>query len=134
MTSQLKEALQGFKKTLVDEDFRFYSGDDFSALDFMEQGGHGVVTVSGNVAPAAMAELCRLALAGEHAAAKALDDSLQDLNSALFVESNPIPVKWAVAQLGLMEPHIRLPLTDYSEQYHDQMREAMARAGVELEG
>ncbi len=121
-------------RALVDEDFRFYSGDDFSALDFMEQGGHGVVTVSGNVAPAAMAELCRLALAGEHAAAKALDDSLQDLNSALFVESNPIPVKWAVAQLGLMEPHIRLPLTDYSEQYHDQMRQAMARAGVELEG
>ena len=103
-------------------------------LDFLEQGGHGVVTVSGNVAPAAMAELCRLALAGEHDAAKELDDGLQELNSALFVESNPIPVKWAVSQLGLMEPYIRLPLTEYSEQYHEQMRRAMARAGVGTEG
>ena len=117
-------------QALVDEDFRFYSGDDFTVLEFLEQGGHGVVTVSGNVAPAAMAELCRLARAGEHEAAKALDDSLQDLNTALFVESNPIPVKWAVSQLGLIEPHIRLPLTEYSEQYHEQMRRAMARAGV----
>lgn len=121
-------------QALVEDDFRFYSGDDFTVLDFIEQGGHGVVTVSGNVAPTAMAELCRLAHAGEHEAAKALDDSLQDLNSALFVESNPIPVKWAVAQLGLIEPHIRLPLTEYSEQYHDQMRQAMARAGVTKEG
>ena len=121
-------------QALVDEDFRFYSGDDFTVLEFIEQGGHGVVTVSGNVAPAAMAELCRLAAAGEHEAAKSLDDSLQDLNSALFVESNPIPVKWAVSQLGLMEPHIRLPLTEYSEQYHDQMLRAMARAGVTIEG
>ena len=61
-----------------------------------------------------MAELCRLASAGEHDAAKALDDSLQELNSALFVESNPIPVKWAVAQLGLIEPHIRLFLNLYT--------------------
>ncbi len=121
-------------QALVDEDFRFYSGDDFTVLEFIEQGGHGVVTVSGNVAPAAMAELCRLAAAGEHEAAKALDDSLQELNSALFVESNPIPVKWAVAQLGLIEPHIRLPLTEFSEQYHEQMRRAMARAGVTIEG
>ncbi len=121
-------------QALVDEEFRFYSGDDFTVLDFIEQGGHGVVTVSGNVAPAAMSELCRLARAGEHDAARALDDSLQDLNSALFVESNPIPVKWAVSQLGLIEPHIRLPLTDYSEQYHDQMRRAIARAGVTTEG
>ena len=121
-------------RALVDEDFRFYSGDDFTVLDFIEQGGHGVVTVSGNVAPAAMVELCRLALAGEHEAAKALDDSLQELNSALFVESNPIPVKWAVSQLGLMEPHIRLPLTEYSDEYHEQMRRAMARAGVTTEG
>ncbi len=121
-------------RALVDEDFRFYSGDDFTVLDFIEQGGHGVVTVSGNVAPAAMAELCRLALAGEHEAAKALDATLQDLNASLFVESNPIPVKWAVSQLGLIEPNIRLPLTEFSEEHHEQMRRAMARAGVMPEG
>jgi len=115
---------------LVDDDFMLYSGDDFTALSFIEQGGHGVVTVSGNVVPAALAELCRLAKKGEHAAAKALDETLQPLNKALFIESNPIPVKWAVAQMGLIEPHIRLPLTEYREQYHAQMRAAMAGAGA----
>ena len=119
-------------KALVDDDFMLYSGDDFTLLPFIEQGGHGVVTVSGNVAPGAVAELCRLALAGEKEKAKALDATLQPLNKALFVESNPIPVKWAVAQLGLMEAHIRLPLTDYESQYHAQMRAAMAGAGVKL--
>jgi 4-hydroxy-tetrahydrodipicolinate synthase len=117
---------------LVDDDFMFYSGDDFTALSFMEQGGHGVVTVSGNVVPAQMARLCRLAASGEHEAAKALDDTLQPLNTALFIESNPIPVKWAVSQMGLIPPDIRLPLTEHSAQYHDGMRKAMAGAGVEL--
>ena len=117
---------------LVDDDFMFYSGDDFTALSFMEQGGHGVVTVSGNVVPAQMARLCRLAVSGEHEAAKALDDTLQPLNTALFVESNPIPVKWAVSQMGLIPPDIRLPLTEHAAQYHDGMRIAMAGAGVEL--
>lgn len=117
---------------LVDDDFMFYSGDDFTALSFMEQGGHGVVTVSGNVVPAQMARLCRLAVSGEHEAATALDDTLQPLNTALFVESNPIPVKWAVSQMGLIPPDIRLPLTEHAAQYHDGMRIAMAGAGVEL--
>lgn len=117
---------------LVDDDFMFYSGDDFTALSFMEQGGHGVVTVSGNVVPAQMARLCRLAASGEHEAATALDDTLQPLNTALFIESNPIPVKWAVSQMGLIPPDIRLPLTEHSAQYHDGMRKAMAGAGVEL--
>jgi len=117
-------------RNLVDDDFMLYSGDDFTVLPFIEQGGHGVVTVSGNVVPAAVAELCRLARNGEHVAAKALDESLQPLNTALFIESNPIPVKWAVAQMGLIEPHIRLPLTEYSKQYHAQMRAAMAGAGA----
>ena len=80
-----------------------------------------------------MAKLCALAAAGGHADAKALDDTLQPLNKALFIESNPIPVKWAVSQMGLMSPHIRLPLTDYSEQYHDDMLAALATAGVQLE-
>ena len=119
-------------QALVPAEFGLFSGDDFTVLPFIEQGGHGVVTVSGNVAPALMAELCGLAGAGEHDAAKAIDDRLQPLNTALFVESNPIPVKWAVSRMGLISPFIRLPLTEYSERYHEQMRAAMAGAGVEI--
>ncbi len=117
---------------LVDDDFMCYSGDDFTALQFMAQGGQGVVTVSGNVVPAQMARLCQLCAAGEHEEARALDETLQPLNTALFVESNPIPVKWAVSQMGLIPPDIRLPLTGHAAQYHDGMRRALAGAGVEL--
>jgi len=118
----------------VGDDFMLYSGDDFTVLPFLEQGGHGVVTVSGNVVPAALARLCALAAAGKLTEAKALDDTLQPLNKALFVESNPIPVKWAVSQMGLIPPYLRLPMTEFSEQYHEEMRRALAEAGVRLEG
>ena len=118
---------------LVDNDFMYYSGDDFTLLPFIEQGGHGVVTVSGNVAPAALAKLCSLALEGHSEEAKALDDTLQAMNKYLFIESSPIPVKWAVSQLGLMEANIRLPLTPYSAQHHKGMTAAMRTAGVALE-
>ena len=121
-------------KALVAEDFMLYSGDDFTVLPFIEAGGHGVVTVSGNVVPRQMAELCRLASAGQADAARVIDETLQPLNKMLFVESNPIPVKWAVSELGMMEPHIRLPLTPFSVQHHDEMRAAMRTAGVALEG
>ena len=120
-------------QALVDDGFMLYSGDDFTALPFIEQGGHGVVTVSGNVAPRQMASLCELAAAGRSAEARAIDDTLQPLNKMLFVESNPIPVKWAVSEMGLMEAHIRLPLTPFSAQYHDDMRAAMRAAGVDWE-
>lgn len=119
-------------RALVDEEFRFYSGDDFTLRQFIEQGGHGVVTVSGNVAPRQVANLCALAAEGKAAEAKALDDMLQPLNKMLFIESNPIPVKWAVSAMGYMEPHIRLPLTPFSARHHDDMRAAMQAAGVEL--
>jgi 4-hydroxy-tetrahydrodipicolinate synthase len=119
-------------QSVVPPEFGLLSGDDFTVLPFIEQGGHGVVTVSGNVVPAQMAELCRLAGAGDHDAAKAIDDRLQPLNAALFVESNPIPVKWAVSKMGLIGPGIRLPLTEFSEQYHGQMLSAMSGAGVDV--
>ena len=120
-------------QALVDDDFMLYSGDDFTVLPFIEQGGHGVVTVSGNVAPEQVSRLCKLAQAGKHSDAATLDESLQPLNKMLFIESNPIPVKWAVSEMGLMAPHIRLPLTPFSEQYHEAMRSAMHNAGVGLE-
>jgi len=118
---------------LVDDDFRLYSGDDFTVLEFLKLGGHGVVTVSGNVVPAAMARLCALVRSGELQAAQAIDDSLQPLNKALFIESNPIPVKWAVSHMGLIAPYMRLPMTVFAERYHDQMRAALETAGVTLE-
>jgi 4-hydroxy-tetrahydrodipicolinate synthase len=120
-------------KALVDNDFMLYSGDDFTALEFLENGGHGIVTVSGNVVPAAIAQLCKLAADGELDRARALDETLQALNDALFVESNPIPVKWALHQMGLISPKLRLPLTEFDQQYHDQMRAALITAGVNME-
>jgi 4-hydroxy-tetrahydrodipicolinate synthase len=117
-------------RDLVSDDFMLYSGDDFTVLSFIENGGHGVVTVSGNVAPRLMADMCRAASAGESGKAKELDDKLQPLNKALFVESNPIPLKWALAEMGLISPAIRLPLTPYAEENHADMRQAMAHAGI----
>ena len=119
-------------RELVSDDFMLYSGDDFTTLSFIENGGHGVVTVSGNVAPRLMADMCRAALAGESDKAKELDAKLQPLNKALFVESNPIPLKWALSEMGLMSPAIRLPLTSYAEENHANMRQAMANAGISL--
>lgn len=120
-------------QALVDKGFMLYSGDDFTLLAFIEQGGHGVVTVSGNVAPEQVARLCELALAGKNREAAELDKTLQPLNMALFSESNPIPVKWAVSEMGLMQPHIRLPLTPFSPQFHESMRAAMQTARVDVE-
>lgn len=120
-------------QALVEADFCFYSGDDFTVLDFILEGGSGVVTVSGNVAPRQMASLCEAALAGNGEAARLIDERLQPLNTALFVESNPIPVKWALAEMGLIGPGIRLPLTPFASEYHEQMRGAMKFAGIGTE-
>jgi 4-hydroxy-tetrahydrodipicolinate synthase len=117
-------------RELAGEGFMLYSGDDFTAREFIELGGHGVVTVTGNVAPALTAGMCRAQAGGDTIKAKELDDRLQPLNKAMFVESNPIPVKWALAEMGLMSGGIRLPLTAFSERYHTQMRQAMANAGI----
>ena len=117
-------------RKLVSDDFMLYSGDDFTTLSFIENGGHGVVTVCGNVAPRLMSDMCRAASAGESDEAHELDDILQPLNKALFLESNPIPLKWALAEMGLISSGIRLPLTPYAEENHAEMRQAMANAGI----
>ena len=127
------QRLRDIQAVVEDADFRYYSGDDFTLLPFIQAGGHGVVTVSGNVVPRQVSELCRLASAGHAEDAKALDDSLQRLNRSLFVESNPIPVKWAVSCMGLAQDHIRLPLTPFAAANHDEMLAAMREAGVVLE-
>jgi len=110
--------------------FAIYSGDDATALALMLLGGHGVISVTANVAPRLMHEMSAAALAGEVARAREINFKLLALHRNLFVEANPIPVKWAVAQLGLIEGGIRLPLTPLSPQFHDAVKEAMREAGV----
>ncbi len=112
------------------EDFLLLSGDDETACDFMLMGGDGVISVTANVAPAAMHELCRLARAGNRDAAKALDTKLLGLHQSLFLESNPIPTKWAMQRLGLIENGIRLPMTWLSEELHARVEAAMQQAEV----
>jgi 4-hydroxy-tetrahydrodipicolinate synthase len=107
-----------------------YSGDDPTAMELMLAGGKGNISVTANVAPALMAQLCALALAGEREQAELVNARLAPLNKALFLESNPIPVKWALCQRGLIGAGIRLPLTTLDERYHTQVLEAMATAGV----
>jgi 4-hydroxy-tetrahydrodipicolinate synthase len=118
---------------LVEADFCFYSGDDFTVLDFMLEGGSGVVSVSANIAPRQMAGLCEAALAGNADAARLIDERLQPLNASLFIQSNPIPVTWALTEMELIGPGIRLPLTGFSIEYHEQMRTAMQYAGIGAE-
>lgn len=115
---------------LCGEVLAIYSGDDPTAMELMLAGGNGNISVTANVAPALMARLCELALAGEREQAQLVNARLAPLNKALFLESNPIPVKWALFQRGLIGEGIRLPLTTLDERYHTQVLEAMTTAGV----
>jgi 4-hydroxy-tetrahydrodipicolinate synthase len=117
-------------QALLPGDFKYYSGDDFTTLEFLKLGGHGVVTVSGNVAPRQVSDMCRAVTDGDIEKAAEIDQSLQPLNTALFVESNPIPVKWALHEMGLISSSIRLPLTTYADEFHEQMKDAMKTAGI----
>ncbi len=107
-----------------------YSGDDPTAMELMLAGGHGNISVTANVAPGKMAELCRLAMAGERPAATVVNKALAPLNKALFLEANPIPVKWALQHLGLIEEGIRLPLTPLDESFHEQVIAPLEVAGI----
>lgn len=107
-----------------------YSGDDATGMEFMLQGGQGVISVTTNVAPNAMHRLCEAALAGNRAEAEAINQTLDALHQRLFLEANPIPVKWALHEMGLIPGGIRLPLTPLAEQYHEPLREAMRQAGL----
>ena len=117
-------------RELCGPDFDLFSGDDATACEFLLQGGQGVISVTANVAPRLMHEMCRAALVGDRQAALAADARLQGLHKGLFVESNPIPVKWAVAEMGLAPRGIRLPLTWLSESARPSVRQAMQQAGV----
>jgi 4-hydroxy-tetrahydrodipicolinate synthase len=118
-------------RALCGPEFSLYSGDDATGCEFMLAGGDGVISVTTNVAPVLMRQLCTAALAGDRDTAVALNDRLDGLHRALFLESNPIPVKWALAEMGLAPDGIRLPLTRFSAAHHDALRSAMTRAGVQ---
>ena len=134
----LKEALGRPERTreLVERvggQLELYSGDDATALDFLIAGGQGVISVTANVAPAAMHQMCMAALAGDLDEARGINARLDGLHHALFHEANPIPVKWAVARMGLMPNGIRLPLTPLSEPFHAAVLDAMRQAGIAVE-
>jgi 4-hydroxy-tetrahydrodipicolinate synthase len=111
-------------------DFEVYSGDDATALDFLLLGGKGVISVTTNVAPRAMQDLCAAALRGDEKTARTINARLMGLHTKLFIEANPIPVKWALTQMGLIQGGIRLPLTPLSPAHHEALREAMRQAGI----
>jgi len=106
------------------KDFVVLSGDDATALSLMLLGGKGVITVTGNVAPKLMHEMCEAALKGDVATARAINAKLFALHQKLFIEANPIPVKWVLAQMGLIKTGIRLPMVQLSAQYHEVLRDA----------
>ncbi len=108
----------------------FYSGDDASALDSMLAGGRGVISVTANIMPRQMHEMCAAALAGEHDKARAINEGLQPLHRDLYVEANPIPVKWALYEMGMIPAGIRLPLTVLSAPYHETVRRALRDSGA----
>ncbi len=112
--------------------FTLLSGDDASFLDFVELGAKGVISVTANVAARRMSEVCAAALRGDLPAARGIDATLQPLHRELFVEANPIPVKWALARMGLIGGALRLPLVEMSPVHEEALLRAMRSAGIEL--
>src|SRR5687767_12718360 len=114
--------------------FAVYSGDDATCLALILMGGHGVISVTANVAPKRMHQMCAAALVGDVKKARELNLRLFPLHQKLFVEANPIPVKWAMAEMGLIEGGLRLPLSPLAEKFHQTVREALHEAGIALPG
>jgi 4-hydroxy-tetrahydrodipicolinate synthase len=112
------------------EGFAIYSGDDATAMALMLCGGHGNISVTANVAPRAMHEMCLAAVRGDVAEARRINDSVLSLHSKLFVEPNPVPVKWALTAMGRMGEGIRLPLVPLDESFHATVRSALRESGV----
>lgn len=117
-------------KRQVSEDFALLTGEDASACDFILQGGHGAVSVTANVVPGMMAQMCQLAADGDEVGAREADAKIAELHHLLFIESNPIPVKWALSKMGYGEPHMRLPMTTLADEYHETLRQALNASGA----
>lgn len=133
----IKEAVADMKRVraLVEQcpkGFCVLSGDDLTAREAIANGAHGVISVTANVAPATMSQMIAAALAGDMLRARELDAKLTGLHEKLFIETNPIPVKWALERMGMIEGHLRLPLTPLSERHYAVVESALAQAGVPL--
>jgi len=115
---------------ICDGQLDVYSGDDATAMQLMLLGGKGNISVTANVAPQAMHDMCVAALAGDRETASAINAPLESLHQCLFVESNPIPVKWALHEMGLIPAGIRLPMTTLSAEHHETVRQALRHAGL----
>ncbi len=131
----IKEATGDVARTLeilelCGPDMIVYSGDDATACDLMLAGARGTISVTANVVPAKMAAMCAAAVAGDADKARTLNKPLMALHEDLFLESNPIPVKWALQEMGKIKKGIRLPLTELSAEFHEPLRAAMRQAGV----
>jgi len=112
------------------KEFAIYSGDDATALSLMLLGGHGVISVTANVAPKLMHQMCVSALAGDVKVAREINAKLFGLHQKLFVEANPIPVKWVLSEMGMIKTGIRLPMVTLSTQYHEVLRQACEPAQI----
>jgi len=117
-------------RSLCPDDFMLVSGDDATTKEFLLQGGDGVISVTANVAPRAMHELYEFAKIGDRKAATKINDTLTGLHEHLFIESNPIPAKWALYKMGLIQAGIRLPLTWMTESSEEVLIRAMKQAHV----
>ena len=117
-------------KRQVGDDFALLTGDDSTTCEFILNGGHGAISVTANVVPAKMARMCRLALEGNEAEARAADAEIAELHRLLFIESNPIPVKWAISQMGFGELNLRLPMTELSPEHQEPLRQALISCGA----
>jgi 4-hydroxy-tetrahydrodipicolinate synthase len=120
-------------KAVCPPEFSVLSGDDATAIEWIGAGARGVISVSGNVAPRRLRDACAAALGGDMSSARAIDADLQPLHKELFIEASPIPVKWAVARMGLIGNAIRLPLVELSPIHQEAVLRAMRRAGITLE-
>jgi 4-hydroxy-tetrahydrodipicolinate synthase len=128
-TSDLVRHVEMMRRMPPGKSFSLLSGNDDTALAYMLLGGNGVISVTANVAPREMAAMCRAALAGNLAEARALNNRLMPLHTGLFVEPNPMPVKWALNAMGRIDTGIRLPLVPLDARFHDTVRAALREAG-----
>ena len=123
------EVIKLCKEEIENNNFLLYSGDDFSSLEFLKNGGHGTISVTSNIVPEIVSEICKL-VDTNYSKAKELDDSLEVLNKNLFCESNPIPVKWALYRMGLIERGIRLPLIELNDSFKEPLENSLKKLNL----
>lgn len=114
------------------KEFKIYSGDDATALDLMLLGGHGVISVTANIAPHEMSLMCKAALSGNKEKATDINNKLMPLHAKLFLESNPIPTKWVLHEMGRIPGGLRLPLLPLNSRFHNELKEAVRSAGLQM--